>query len=260
MNRTFLSLSPLASPTTTEPKELFPKLTLYTNGASPWGHRVQITLKELKLPYERVHVAMSKPREEWYLKLNSRGQIPTLKISREGITNQTKKDIILTESAVICQFLADAFPQPTFYPASSSPSGPLIRAQTACLLEVMNTRIQPPLTAAFKAPPEEKEAATKHFIAVLKAEIEPLLEDCNPFFAGSKTVTLAEALFAPFVSRMSMYTRDGKYDHFHVCWLEEVVRECPRFKAWEETICAAESVRETWDEEDMAMYLKGKNL
>lgn len=70
MNKNFLSLSPLSSPTTTEPKELFPKLTFYNHRVSPFGHRVLITLKELKLPHEEVHMDLSKPREEWFLKLN----------------------------------------------------------------------------------------------------------------------------------------------------------------------------------------------
>ena len=69
-NKDFSSLSPLSSPTAAEPKEPFPKLTFYNHRLSPFGQRVLITLRELKLPHEEVLVDLSKPREEWFLKLN----------------------------------------------------------------------------------------------------------------------------------------------------------------------------------------------
>ena len=62
-----------------------PKIILYTNHACPWvgishcladwltleqAHRAHIALKELKLSYEEVIIDLSKPREEWYLKVN----------------------------------------------------------------------------------------------------------------------------------------------------------------------------------------------
>ena len=47
-----------------------PKLTFYTNHGCPWAQRAQITLKELKLPYEEVLIDLSRPRDEWYLKIN----------------------------------------------------------------------------------------------------------------------------------------------------------------------------------------------
>lgn len=39
---------------------------------------------------------------------------------------------------------------------------------------------------------EEKEALAKDFLAVIGKEIEPLLKDADPFFGGSKKLTLAE--------------------------------------------------------------------
>ena len=45
-------------------------ITFYTNHACPWAHRVHIILAELKIPYEEVIIDLSKPREDWYLKIN----------------------------------------------------------------------------------------------------------------------------------------------------------------------------------------------
>lgn len=47
-----------------------PRITLYTNHGCPYAHRAHITLKELGLDYDEVIIDLSKPREEWYLKIN----------------------------------------------------------------------------------------------------------------------------------------------------------------------------------------------
>lgn len=39
---------------------------------------------------------------------------------------------------------------------------------------------------------EDKEAKAEEWIATVKKEIEPLLENANPFFNGSSSLTLAE--------------------------------------------------------------------
>lgn len=47
--------------------------------------------------------------------------------------------------------------------------------------------------AIFRAKDDkEKEATSKEWVAAVKKDIEPLLEDAGPFFAGSSELTLAE--------------------------------------------------------------------
>ena len=53
-----------------------PKYTLYTSHYCPWAHRAHIVLDELKIPYEEVIIDLSKPREEWYLKVNPVSLLP----------------------------------------------------------------------------------------------------------------------------------------------------------------------------------------
>lgn len=168
-----------------------------------------------------------------------------MKISREGA-----KDIVLVESEIICKFLADAFPSPSFCPPSTSPTGPLFRARAALLVDAWNTRVRP----AFNNLPEDAEAAAKARISVLKAEIEPHLEDCNPFFGGSKTMTLADALLAPFVIRLNVYVKEGIVD---ASFRQGVKHELPGYAKWEEAICGSESVTESWDEKWSLEYMRG---
>jgi len=77
-----------------------PAITLYTNHGCPWAHRAHIALKELGLNYKEVIIDLSVPREEWYLKINPRGLVPTIDYNGE----------IIPESGIVAQFLAGAHP------------------------------------------------------------------------------------------------------------------------------------------------------
>ena len=56
------------SPERAYPQEY--KITLYSNRACPYAHRVHITLAELGVQYEEVNIDLDKPRDAWYLKIN----------------------------------------------------------------------------------------------------------------------------------------------------------------------------------------------
>lgn len=77
-----------------------PKITLYTNHGCPWAHRAHIALRETGLQYDEVIIDLSRPRDEWYLKINPRGLVPSIDYNGE----------IITESAIVAQFIADAHP------------------------------------------------------------------------------------------------------------------------------------------------------
>lgn len=91
-----------------------PKIKLYTNHRCPWAHRAHIALRETGLDYEEVIIDLDRPRDEWYLKINPRGLVPTIDYNGE----------IIAESAIVAQFIADAHPS-HLTPQSGSPEGAL---------------------------------------------------------------------------------------------------------------------------------------
>lgn len=95
-----------------------------TNIRHPGAHRAHITLAELGIPFEEEIIDLSKPREPEYLKVNPRGLVPSLSYNGE----------IITESAVVAQFLADTYPS-HLLPASSDPNGALTRARIAFFVD-----------------------------------------------------------------------------------------------------------------------------
>jgi glutathione S-transferase len=74
-------------------------LTLYTNPMSR-GRVARWMLEEVDVPYETVVLAYGAHKAPDYLALNPMGKFPTLKHG----------DTIVTETAAVCAYLADAFP------------------------------------------------------------------------------------------------------------------------------------------------------
>ncbi|CAH2354402.1 putative glutathione S-transferase-like protein Gedep [[Candida] railenensis] len=77
-------------------------LKLYTAG-TPNGHKVTILLELLGLEYDtqKLNFSTSEQKEEWFIKLNPNGRIPTLV---DSSTNTT-----LSETAAILQYLVDTY-------------------------------------------------------------------------------------------------------------------------------------------------------
>ena len=145
-------------------------------------------MKQLGLPYEEVIISLDRPRDEWYLKINPRGLVPSLKIS-----NGVLEDEIITESAVVSTFLADAYPKDGFYPPSrESPTSALTRARISFFVDTFTSKVNPFTYPILLADGKEKEEQATKLVEVVKKEIEPLLASADPFFGGSKTLTLAE--------------------------------------------------------------------
>ena len=162
-----------------------PKITLYTSHACPWAHRSQIALRELNLPFETVIVDLKVPRTPEYLKINPRGLVPALDYN----------GTILTESAIVSQFLVDAHPS-HLEKASTDEGGPLQRAKINFFVDTFFSKVNSHFFAASRAAVgEEKDKAASTLVDAVVKEIEPLLADANPFFGGASKLTLAEVCF-----------------------------------------------------------------
>ena len=128
---------------------------------------------------------------EWYLDINPRGLVPTIKIS-----NGVLQDEIITESAIVSTFLADNFPDSSFYPKShESPTSALTRARIGFLVDTWFTKVNTLFFPVLRAEGEEKEKLGQDLAAAVKKEIEPLLKGVAPYFGGSKVLTLAEVRY-----------------------------------------------------------------
>ena len=105
-------------------------LELYTHPMSPCSQKVRIVLAEKGLEWTKHHVDLAQKenlRPE-YLRLNPIGVVPTL--VHDG------KPVI--ESSVICEYLDDVFPEPSFKPADS-----YLRAQMRLWMKHVDNKLHP---------------------------------------------------------------------------------------------------------------------
>lgn len=153
-----------------------------TNTKFKGAHRAHIALAELQLPFEEEIIDLSTPRTPEYLAVNPRGLVPSLSYNGQ----------IITESAIVAQFLADAHPS-HLLPSGGTPEAALARARINFFVDTFFTKANGNYhKALFAKTNEEAEEAAAEFVKQLEKEVEPLLSDAAPYFGGSKTLTLAE--------------------------------------------------------------------
>ena len=127
-----------------------------------------------------------------------RGLVPSISYDGE----------IITESAVVAQFLADAYPT-HLLPPSAPASNALYRARLAFFVDTFITKALPHIFAGQRAQSEaEKDAAAEELVAAIAKELEPLFswaEDKGPFFGGSERLTLAEVSPSRWLTRATFF-------------------------------------------------------
>lgn len=134
------------------------------------------------MPYDEEIVDLSVPRTQEYLKVNPRGLVPSLSYNGE----------IITESAIVVSFLADAIPS-TLVPKSTDPNGPLVRARIAFFVDTYFSKAGGHYFKTLSGKTEEERSiATTDLVNAIVKEVDPLLADAGPFFGGSAKLTLAE--------------------------------------------------------------------
>ena len=223
----------------------YPSITLYTNHGCPWAHRVHIILSELQLPYKEEIIDLSIPRHPSYLSINHRGLVPSLVYDGE----------IITESAIVAQFLADAHPS-HIVKTSSEPGGALQRARISFFVDAVINKANPHFHAGIRASNEwEREDAGRAFIAAVVKEVEPLLKDANPFFGGSSRLTLAEVQTGSFVLRYMSYS---KYGLQAKNLMSELEAETPNFYKWANAVVKERSVNYIWNEKEVVERTKAR--
>jgi glutathione S-transferase len=225
-------------------------LTLYDHPGSVCAQKVRLVLEELRLAWTPVIVDIhaGEQLQEYYLRLNPRGQVPTLDFDGN----------IIIESNVIIEFLADA------YDDAIRPKAPFARAQMRLWLKRLDENLHKScgiLTGAANAaaraaaisksgrsredyfariPDEGRRQWLPHVIDLgVRAPEVPGALKCfvdtvddmaktlaaRPFLAGD-AYSLADAGLTPYIVRLD---RLG---------MGEIYARYPAVVAWYERICA----------------------
>ncbi|KAK1982851.1 glutathione S-transferase domain-containing protein [Colletotrichum cereale] len=219
------------------------KIKLYTNHGCPWAHRAHIALAELGLPFEEEIIDLSVPRTPEYLRINPRGLVPSLSYDGE----------IVTESAIVSQFLADAHPS-HLLPAAGSKDAALRRARIAFFADTYFGKANSLLFKLQMAGSDaEAREAAAGYVDVVAREVEPLLRDAAPYFGGSDKVTLAEVLTGSFTLRLFSF---AKYGIIPESILGSLEQKAPGFYKWAQVVNSTPSVNGIYDEKTIVERTK----
>lgn len=178
-----------------------------------------------------------------YLEINPRGLVPSIKYSVPGVY----EDEIITESAIVAQFLADARPSHLLPASLHDPYSPLTRARIAFFTDTWNSKVQNHFYPILTASTEEKEAKAQELVKAIEKEIEPLLKNAGPFFNGSDKYTLAEVIIAPFLLRFYALSNGELLPKS----VKEGIQKLPNTGKWAEHVLKQESLLYIWDEENV---------
>lgn len=167
-------------------------IRLYDFKFSPFCHRVKIVLAEKELDYQTVNIDLMKKenRTEQYLRLNPLGKVPVL----------ADDDLIISDSAVINEYLNDEYPFPEL-----SPEDPQEKAQMRVWMNWINGLVADPWLDLLRAgwAKEKGESVDEAKLEVAREKIKSFFEVADRNLKGKDFLvgnySLADIAFAPWV-------------------------------------------------------------
>ncbi|KAL5612568.1 hypothetical protein BROUX41_004337 [Berkeleyomyces rouxiae] len=221
-----------------------PKFTLYTNRGCPWCRRVHAALNELGTEVEEVTIDLSKPRPDWYLKINPKGQVPTL----------VYDDKVVSESDVITRFFADREPS-HLVKIPGEEGAEAQRAQYDAFVNQFLELAQKPVMGTIFAGIEMTSERADEVLDKIATTLEPQLASAKPFFGGSDKLTLVEVLTGPFLSMLfDLAIPEFK---FPANWNSLVESKTPVFYKWAKATANHDSISFTWNKEVATNAIRG---
>jgi glutathione S-transferase len=190
-------------------------LTLVSHALCPYVQRAAIVLAEKGVPFERRWVDLS-AKPEWFLAISPLGKTPVLLAG----------DVPLFESAVICEYLDEAF-APRLHPQDA-----LQRARHRAWMEFGSAVLN--AIAGFYAAPDDHALEARR--AELRARFEQLeaqLDAHGPFFAGP-AFSVVDAVFGPVFRYFDAFEQLGE---------PALLGGLPRVQAWRAALARRPSVR-----------------
>lgn len=200
-----------------------PSLELYSYEACPFAQRTRMALIEKGLDCRLTEIDLD-DRPDWFREVSPYGKVPCLRHDGETIY----------ESAIINQYLDEAFPEPPLMPPD-----PVGRAKARIWMDYCETRFLP---STHRLMSDREDESKRQANRAALAEVLRFIEHeglrrlgGGPYFFGEH-FTLVDLQYAPFFERFGTYEHLGGAE-----WPED----CTRLRAWFEAVSRRESYRGT---------------
>ncbi len=173
-----------------------PEIELISHHLCPYVQRVAIALAEKQIPFKRSYIDLA-DKPAWFTALSPLGKVPLLRIGETA----------LFESAVICEYLEDAYPRPLH------PADPVERARERAWIEVGSAVLGDiwGLETARDAETAKRKAAD---LRAKFIQIDAVLRPgAGPWFAGRR-FGLVDAAFGPIFRYFDLFDRIADFGVF----------------------------------------------
>jgi len=201
-------------------------LTLISHHLCPYVQRVAITLAEKKIEVERLYIDLA-AKPSWFNAISPLGKVPLLKIDDDALDGDVLGGEVLFESAVICDYLDEAYPAHPMHPTD-----PLRRAKHRGWIEFASAILGD--IWSFETARDEITARNKAQQLRMKfQQLETVLHK-GPFFAGP-SFGLVDAAFAPVFRYFDLFDQIADFGIFV---------GLTRLHTWRRTLAERPSVRQ----------------
>ena len=200
-------------------------ITLYGSNGSPYVSRVRMLAYAKQLSVELSPAALGTPE---FLQMNPIGKMPVLE--HDGL--------IVPESAVICEYLEDAFPSPSMLGTTNA-----ARMRNRLIVRTIDLYCggTSDILRANMDPSHHPDVATKR--AELDRGLHALVTFLsNDGYAVGDTVSLADCALVPWLFYGNMLTQTG----------DDTLTRRPRLARYIDFIGAQELTQRIWGEMDVA--------
>ncbi|XP_038070356.1 glutathione S-transferase omega-1-like [Patiria miniata] len=173
------------------------QVRLYSNRFCPFAHRARLVLAAKEVPFHIVNIDLKK-KPEWYFTKNPLGSTPCYE----------SDDKIVTDSAIICEFLNDSHNNPLW------PQDPYQKALDKMVLEYFSSKVSPAFFKSSYYPVKgEEEKWFGEYLTHLAVIEDKLKERGTPFFGGAKPGML-DYLIWPWFERQVVYGAKLPFENF----------------------------------------------
>lgn len=172
------------------------RIHLISFDTCPYVERSRVVLEEKGLDYDVTFIDLRK-KPDWFLAISPRGKVPVLVVDDEPIF----------ESTVINEYLEEAFPEPSLFPAD-----PRERAQARSWTVFANDAVMPAFYSLIYAKQSETERIEKASgeMRELLVKVDAELARRGRKFFVSDEFGLIDAIWAPIFSRLEALRQLGR--------------------------------------------------
>ncbi|XP_063818079.1 glutathione S-transferase omega-1-like isoform X2 [Pseudophryne corroboree] len=190
----------------------------------PFAQRARLVLFAKRIKHEIVNINL-KNKPDWFLEKSPLGAVPSL---------ETSDGKIIYESAIVCDYLDEAFPGTKLTPAD-----PYVKAQEKILLEYFSTIITLLYKILFANNNKEDTTELKEqFLEKFTKLEERFAKRKTPYFTG-KSVSMTDYMFWPW------------FERFNVFAVKDYLEKTPYLNAWYNLMLQDPAVKSTLTEPDV---------